>query len=43
MPEKASQKFGPERKMALGPTFKLYEIDPLRASEAGLPVQADQD
>ena len=24
----ASQKFGAQRKMALGPTFSLYEIDP---------------
>ena len=28
MPKKASQKFGVERKLALGPTFSLYEIDP---------------
>ena len=27
-PEKASQKFGAEHKMALRPTFSLYEIDP---------------
>ena len=28
MPKKASQKFGAERKMALRPTFSLFEIDP---------------
>ena len=27
-PKRASQKFGAERKMALCPTFSLYEIDP---------------
>ena len=27
-PKKASQKFGVERKMALWPTFSLYEINP---------------
>ena len=28
MPKKASQKLGAEHKMALQPTFNLYEIDP---------------
>ena len=28
LPKKASQKIGAEPKMALGPTFSLYEIDP---------------
>ena len=28
LPEKASQMFSAERKMALRPTFSLYEIDP---------------